>query len=143
MRLGSAEGSVLCAQGSGSCAVQPLLPVSFLHPRSVLLYAVLQRLRGESGTPPGLLKLLARHREYIITPHSRQAQACGCNKCFACGDTVPMDRVGGVFTKSAAPSATSFKDATSKRFCKISPCPGASLRGLQQGCIKVKVLGLW
>ena len=78
---------MLCAQGSGGCAVQPLLPVSFLHPRSVLLYAVLQRLRGESRTPPGLLKLLARHREYIITPHSRSAQARAYNSPLACGDT--------------------------------------------------------
>ena len=73
--LSSPEGSVLCVQGSSSCAVQPLLPVSLLHPRSVLLYAVLQRLRGESCTPPGLLKLLARHREYMITPHSCPGQA--------------------------------------------------------------------
>lgn len=76
-------------------SLQRLLPVSFLHPRSILLYTVLQRLRTEPKAPPGLLKLLARHREYVIppggttapvptrTPAHPQAPACRCNPRLA------------------------------------------------------------
>ncbi|KAK9845409.1 hypothetical protein WJX81_005805 [Elliptochloris bilobata] len=79
--------------GSGSRAVQPLLPVSFLHPRSVLLYAVLQALRGEKRTPPGLLKLLARHREYIIAPHCSSAHVAAGGARSAPGPLSGRERV--------------------------------------------------
>ena len=67
------------AQTPARAAVQPLLPVSFLHPRAVLLYSVLRHLQQLDGkAPPGLLRLLARHREIIFSPHSPAAQVCAC-----------------------------------------------------------------
>lgn len=117
-----------CAQGGGGCAVQPLLPVSFLHPRSVLLYAVLQRLRGESRTPPGLLKLLARHREYIVTPHCRSAQARACRSPLACGYTASL----ALLVKGLQRLAECYSGAQLWVVCgKLFPTPGTSLRSLQ------------
>ncbi len=67
-RCPSRLGPSAARRAQAGTSLQPLLPVSFLHPRSILLYTVLQRLRTEPKAPPGLLKLLARHREYVIPP---------------------------------------------------------------------------